>query len=84
MEVNFQKKAGADSDVCEWYAKEVFPAFLNKEENVLFLENLNTQTSKEVVDAYKEASTKVRFFKADCTDLVQPIDAGMARRRRTS
>ena len=68
MEVKFQPKAWADREVCSWYARKVVPTFVSKnEENIIFLDNLGRQTTKDVIDAYKqEAHTKIHFFKSDC------------------
>ena len=82
--VSFQPKAWADREFCTWYAKDVFPRFVEKdEENVVFLDNLNTQTSPDVAATFKSAANaKVHFLKADCTGLIQPIDAGVGKKTK--
>ena len=82
VEVKFQPKAWADEPFNLWYAQECFPLFVEDgESNVLFLDNLGTQATDEVVQAYKTmANTKVHFLPSDTTDIIQPIDAGIGLR----
>ena len=82
VEVKFQPKAWADEPFNLWYAQECFPLFVEDgESNVLFLDNLGTQATDEVLQGYKTmANTEVHFLPSDTTDSIQPIDAGIGLR----
>eukprot|EP00794_Sanderia_malayensis_P008583 gene8583-9501_t len=81
VNVFWQKNGWMDKEVAQqWVEKTFSPSVDKSQENVLFLDNLNCQTSEEFVfNCRRKANTVVYPLPPSSTDKLQPVDAGEGR-----
>ena len=82
VNVRWQKKAWVDREVMIDIAKS-FVLFKREKHGddavLLFADNLDAHCYQPVLDIFAEANILVWFIVPGCTDLIQPIDAGIGR-----
>eukprot|EP00918_Siedleckia_nematoides_P055720 GHVU01121604.1.p1 GENE.GHVU01121604.1~~GHVU01121604.1.p1 ORF type:complete len:624 (-),score=76.37 GHVU01121604.1:235-2106(-) len=79
VRVHFQKKAYYDNIECRRWVCDDLPAHLAGQPSprLLFLDNLSGHATDEFDEGLKELQVKRHFFVGGCTDICQPIDAGV-------
>eukprot|EP00918_Siedleckia_nematoides_P085046 GHVU01187001.1.p1 GENE.GHVU01187001.1~~GHVU01187001.1.p1 ORF type:complete len:737 (-),score=61.65 GHVU01187001.1:556-2766(-) len=79
VRVHFQKKAYYDNIECDRWVSEDLPDHLKGHSgpHLLFLDNLAGHTTDSFNDGLKQVGVKRHFFVGGCTDICQPIDAGV-------
>eukprot|EP00918_Siedleckia_nematoides_P044990 GHVU01098415.1.p1 GENE.GHVU01098415.1~~GHVU01098415.1.p1 ORF type:complete len:694 (+),score=72.64 GHVU01098415.1:84-2165(+) len=79
VRVHFQKKAYYDNIECHRWVCEDLPAHIAGQPSprLLFLDNLAGHATDEFNEGLREVGVKRHFFVGGCTDICQPIDAGV-------
>eukprot|EP00903_Cladosiphon_okamuranus_P018578 g17101.t1 len=89
VDVFFQENAWADDNFCLEWAKQCFrPSLMAasggrvpEAQTVLLADNLHGQTTEQFREyLYKECNTLLWLYASQCTDELQPVDAGYGRR----
>lgn len=89
VDVFFQPNAWADDNFCLEWAKRCFrPSVMAasggrvpEAQTVLLADNLHGQTTEQFREyLYKECNTLLWLYASQCTDELQPVDAGYGRR----
>lgn len=81
VDVYFQENAWLDEETaCEWVSRTLSSAVRNlHQEFILLCDNVNAQISNSFKGKVGKMNGKVVHFPANCSDLIQPVDAGLGR-----